>query len=115
MIVVFVRYQDGVKCRDVFSNRGQTFGNLAAAETGIDQDTRTACGNKRGIPGAAAGENADFDDTCFSLTFSSIDIANLEQNVRKCFDFEDPFVKRAQRAPPPYAFSTGALYNGSSL
>lgn len=115
MIVVFVRYQDGVKCRDVFSNRGQTFGNLAAAETGIDQDTRTARGNKRGIPGAAAGENADFDDTCFSLTFSSDRYSKSGTKCQEMFRLRRSLRKTSQRAPPPYAFSTGALYNGSSL
>ena len=44
---------------DVFANGGQAFGDLAAAEAGIDQHARTVRGNKRRITGAAARENAD--------------------------------------------------------
>jgi hypothetical protein len=63
MIVVLVGDQDGVEGGDVFADGGQTFGDFAAAETGIDQDTGMVRGDEGRVTGAAAGENADFDDT----------------------------------------------------
>ena len=62
MIVVLMGDQDGIERIDVFADGGQAFGNLAAAEAGIDQDAGTIRGNERRITGAAAGENANFDD-----------------------------------------------------
>jgi hypothetical protein len=62
MIVVLVSDQDGIERVDVFTDSGQAFGNLAAAEAGIDQDAGAVCGNERGITGAAARENANLDD-----------------------------------------------------
>jgi hypothetical protein len=62
MIVVLVGDQDGVERGDVFADGCQTFGDFAAAETGIDQDTGAVRGEEGGITGTAAGENANFDD-----------------------------------------------------
>jgi len=71
MIVVLVGDQDGIESIDVFADGGQAFGNLAAAEAGIDQDAGAVCGNERRITSAAARENANFDDARCSLMFSS--------------------------------------------
>ena len=62
MIVVLVGDQDGIEHIDVFADGGQAFGNLAAAEAGIDQDAGAAGGNERRITGAAACENTNLND-----------------------------------------------------
>ena len=67
MIVVLVGDQDAIERIDVFANGSQAFGNLAAAEAGIDQDAGAVCSNERRITGAAAGENANLDDAVILL------------------------------------------------
>jgi hypothetical protein len=62
MVVVLVGDQDGIERIDVFADGSQAFGNLAAAEAGIDQDAGAIRGNKRRITGAAAGENTNLDN-----------------------------------------------------
>ena len=62
MIVVLMGDQDGIERIDVFADGGKAFGNLAAAKAGIYQDAGAVCSNERRITGAAACENANFDD-----------------------------------------------------
>ena len=47
MIVVLVGDQDGIERIDVFADGSQAFGNLAAAEAGIDQDAGAVRSDER--------------------------------------------------------------------
>jgi hypothetical protein len=62
---MLVRHQNGVERFDVFTNSRQALGDLAPAQTGINQQTGLAGGDKGRVAGTAACENADFDDKKF--------------------------------------------------
>ena len=59
---MFVRDQDCVEVFLALANRLQAGGNLFPAQARVDEETRAFRGNKGGIAGAAAGQDADFDD-----------------------------------------------------
>jgi hypothetical protein len=59
---MLVGNQNGVKRSDVFVDGGETLGRFAAAEPGIDEDTRPSGGNEGRVAGAAASEDANLDD-----------------------------------------------------
>ena len=60
---MFVRHQNGIQASKVFANRGKPLGYLATAEPGVNQQTGSVGGYKRRVPGAAAREYADLNDT----------------------------------------------------
>ena len=63
VVVMLMRHDDRVQRLDVFAYGCQSFGDLAAAQTGIHQDTRPVGANERRVPGTAAREYADLYDT----------------------------------------------------
>jgi hypothetical protein len=51
-----------VESGDRFSDGFQPFADLFPAQPGINEDARVAISDEQGVPGTAAGENAEFDD-----------------------------------------------------
>jgi hypothetical protein len=66
MVAVFMRKQHGIQIRDIFADRRKPFGDLAAAEAGINQNARAIRRDERRITGTRGCENADLNDAFFS-------------------------------------------------
>ncbi len=62
VVGMFVRHQNGVQRGDVLADGSQAFGQFAAAQPGVDQNAGISGGHKGGVAGAAAGQDANFDD-----------------------------------------------------
>ena len=54
-----------------FADRSEALAEFAHAEAGVHQDARIFGGQQRGVPGTAAGQHAEFDDTSFSLNIQN--------------------------------------------
>ena len=57
-----MRDQDGIEALDVLANHGETPDDFAAAQPGVDQQTRPARCYKDRVTGTAACEYANLDD-----------------------------------------------------
>lgn len=62
MVGVFVGDEDGVEFGNVLADGGQTFGDFAAADAGVDQNTGAAGSQEGRVAGTAGGQDADLEN-----------------------------------------------------
>ena len=72
VIGMLVRDQDRVQLFRVFLDQGEAGKYVAFAETGVDENARFFRTDEGGISGAAAGEDADFNDGAPPRNYSSV-------------------------------------------
>jgi hypothetical protein len=85
MVVVLVGNKNGIERANVFPDSSEAFGGLTAAQARVDENAGAAGGDEGRVAGAAASEDANFDDKTYaSLRFSYT--RNGNRSVGKCLE-----------------------------
>src|ERR1035437_337457 len=63
--------EDGVQLFQLFADGGQPLGELPHAQPVVHEEARFFGGQRGGIPGTAAGQHAELDDTRLLLTLQN--------------------------------------------